>query len=116
MKKKLSKIKQKLKYVSLMFSIALMQTLPVLADEKKESEKPVIVSGTINLINDAIKYLQFLIAGVALLCLLLTGFKWYGSAPEEKPKYVKDAKLIAVVAVALECAGGIISWVLSYYQ
>lgn len=115
MKKKIMMMKQKLKYVSIVFSIVLMQALPVLADDKKTKGDPKIVSGTKSLIADGLKILIALTAATTAFIAGFHGFKWYFSDETKKPACVNNIKMTILIGVIIISIEGIVTWVFSYY-
>lgn len=115
MKKKMNMVKQKLKYASLVFSIVLMQALPVLANEEKKKGDPQIVSGTKSLIGDALKILIGLTAITTGFIAGVHGFKWYFADETKKPACINNIKMTLLIGVVIICIEGIVTWVFSYY-
>lgn len=80
------------------------------------SQVPTIVSGTINLITDAIFWGSMIVSGACVCYLIWHAVLWYTSDEQEQKALTQRMKKAVFILVFGLCVGGIVTIVSSYYS
>lgn len=78
--------------------------------------QPIFISGTLKLVNDLTSWLMGLVVAFMILVFSWNLFKYFGADDNEKPKYIKNAKMTIIVGIAILLASVIIKLIVSYYK
>lgn len=111
----ITKTKKHIKVISTYMAVLTATILYTTTARAAGEDVPVIVSGTLELLNDAKGWIMLLTLAITVVLALIKGIMWQKADEQEKPAAKKSFTHVIILGVVILCVEGIITLVFSYY-